>query len=285
VTQIKLSWDDDDDDDSGGPDSREGQKVKITATIKNIGNRNAPSSKTSFVLDGVTQLGLVNTPALAAGKSADVSVTWDTHGQPGLHTLSVTADANNAIIETNESNNSAQRNVRVRPNKVGNGDFEDDDNNDGRPDDWDDDDDDDDDDDGNDAGRTSWSQGGSHGERSASIQGNGGNAALLGAPSWTSAPIAVVPGETLTLSVWVNSTGTSSAASAGLAYLGPAGELLGTVTLITTPLATNGFQTLENTLVVPSGVAQVRLMLIGFAPTDLATSGTVTFDDVGLFGE
>jgi hypothetical protein len=281
VTQIKLSWDDDDDDDDGGPDPREGQNVKITATIKNIGNRNAPSSKTRFVLDGTTQLGLVNTPALAAGKSAKVSVTWDTHGQSGNHVITVTADANGAIVETNESNNSAQRNVRVRPNRVDDGDFEDDDDDDGHPDGWDD----DDDDDGDDAGTTSWSQGGSHGAHSASIQGNGGNVALLGAPSWTSAPIPVIPGETLTLSMWVNATGASSAASAGLAYLGPAGELLGKVTLITAPLTTSGFQTLENTLVVPAGVAQVRVLLIGFAPTDLATNGTVTFDDVGLFGE
>jgi hypothetical protein len=31
-------------------------------------------------------------------------------------------------------------------------------------------------------------------------------------------------------------------------------------------------------------VAQVRVKLIGFSPTDLRTSGTVKFDEVGLFG-
>jgi hypothetical protein len=34
---------------------------------------------------------------------------------------------------------------------------------------------------------------------------------------------------------------------------------------------------------IPAGVASVRVSLSGFAPTDVATAGTVTFDDVGLF--
>jgi hypothetical protein len=34
---------------------------------------------------------------------------------------------------------------------------------------------------------------------------------------------------------------------------------------------------------IPAGVAQVRIVLTGFAPTDLATAGSATFDDVGLF--
>jgi hypothetical protein len=29
----------------------------------------------------------------------------------------------------------------------------------------------------------------------------------------------------------------------------------------------------------------VRVVLFGFAPTDLRTAGTVIFDDVGLYGE
>jgi hypothetical protein len=34
---------------------------------------------------------------------------------------------------------------------------------------------------------------------------------------------------------------------------------------------------------IPLGVAQARVVLFGFAPTDTATAGTVTFDDVGVF--
>jgi hypothetical protein len=46
-----------------------------------------------------------------------------------------------------------------------------------------------------------------------------------------------------------------------------------------------GFTTLEQAVTLPIGVAQVRVVLTGFAATDTATNGTVTFDDVGLFGQ
>ena len=48
------------------------------------------------------------------------------------------------------------------------------------------------------------------------------------------------------------------------------------------PLTTAGFTTLSQTVTIPAGVARVRVSLTGFAPTDVATRGTVTFDDVGL---
>jgi hypothetical protein len=34
---------------------------------------------------------------------------------------------------------------------------------------------------------------------------------------------------------------------------------------------------------IPPLVTQVRVVLTGFAPTDLTTRGTVTFDDVGVY--
>lgn len=58
---------------------------------------------------------------------------------------------------------------------------------------------------------------------------------------------------------------------------------IGTATVITAPLAINGFATLESGVAVPVGVAEVRVVLAGFSPLDLHTAGTVTFDDVGLF--
>lgn len=36
-------------------------------------------------------------------------------------------------------------------------------------------------------------------------------------------------------------------------------------------------------MTIPPGVAQVRVRLSAFAPTDQATAGRVRFDDVGLF--
>ena len=109
--------------------------------------------------------------------------------------------------------------------------------------------------------------------------------ALSGMPTWTSAPIDVAPGETLSLRVSVSSAGLSSAPGVGLAYLGAAGQVLNTVRLVEVPLVTSGFTTLERTLSLPPGVVKVRVVLFGFSPADVATAGTVTFDDVGLFSE
>jgi len=59
--------------------------------------------------------------------------------------------------------------------------------------------------------------------------------------------------------------------------------VLDTVTVLTAPVGASGFQTLESAITVPAGAAQARIVLRGFSPTDLATRGAVTFDDVGLF--
>lgn len=64
--------------------------------------------------------------------------------------------------------------------------------------------------------------------------------------------------------------------------MGPAGLVLDTARTLTAPLSTVGFATLERAVTIPAGVAQVRFVLTGFAPTDTRTSGTVTFDRVGL---
>jgi hypothetical protein len=258
---------------------RAGQSVTLTATVTNGGDVAAGASQTEFLRNGVL-LGRVNTPALEPGQSVDVSVAWDTRGQQGAHVIRATADWNNAVAESDETNNSREITVTVRGNRVQNADFEVDADSDGRPDHWQD-----EDDDQGRAGHNTWSQGGSHGAHSVSSAGNGGNAALAGSPTWTSDAIAVTPGETLELVADVRSTGLSSAPTAGLVYLGPLGEIVGTVRLLIAPLQTTGFTTLVNTATVPLGVVQVRLVLTAFAPTDIATAGTVTFDDVGLFAQ
>jgi hypothetical protein len=107
---------------------------------------------------------------------------------------------------------------------------------------------------------------------------------LQGVPTWTSDPIEVTPGEALDLRVSVRTDGVSSAPGVGLAYLGAAGDLLDTVRLIKVPLVTDGLATREKSVTLPPGVVKVRVVLFGFAATDLRTAGTVTFDDVGLFG-
>ena len=46
------------------------------------------------------------------------SVVWDTHSQNGSHTITATADPGNAIVESNEGNNTGSRSVTVQGGKV-----------------------------------------------------------------------------------------------------------------------------------------------------------------------
>jgi hypothetical protein len=260
--------------------------------VKNNGNGPAGASTTQFLLDGVTILGTAATPALNPGTTATHSVQWDTRSQKGQHTIRVTADASipQTVTESNEGNNSSTVTVNVQGNKVKNQSFEQgggaepssgagtmsaESQSSGGPAYWS----------GSStgAGTATWSDGGSDGAKSAGISGNGGSAGS-GSPSWTSDPIAVVPGEVLTLAVAVQSQAASSGASTGLVYLGAAGNVLQTVNLISAPLTTSGFAKLEQVVTIPAGVTQVRVKLVGFSPADLRTSGTVKFDEVGLFG-
>ena len=260
---------------AGNSKGREGEKVTVTATIRNTGSTGAGSSKTEFLLDGSTVLGLVDTPAIPAGGSAQVSVLWDTRNVKGAHTIRATADRTGLVTEDSETNNSGTLTVTVKGNKVTNGSFEQSSSSGAGPAAWTS---------SGGAGSTSTtSSGGTDGSQAVTITGNGGNAALTGSPSWTSDPIAVQAGEVLDVVASVKAQGLSSAAGVGLVYLGAAGEVLRTVSVLTAPLTTSGFAQLEETVTVPAGVTQVRVVLTGFAPTDLATKGTVTFDDVGVF--
>jgi serine protease AprX len=271
VTAIRLTG-----SDGPGNSFRQKETVTITATVSNIGATQAGSSKTEFLLDGTTVLGLVDTGSIAPNASRDVSIAWNTRHVPtGDHQLTVTADRNDEVAETTNANNSNSGNVTIRGNKVRNSSFEQDANPDGAPDDWSG--------QSTGAGSAETADGGSDGSSSAQTSGNGGNAALHGAPTWTSAPIAVTPGSVLDFEASVSSTSLSSPASAGLAYLNAVGAVVGRVTLVTAPLGTVGFDTLEQVVTIPAGVAQVRVVLTGFSPTDLATAGSTSFDDVGLF--
>jgi subtilisin family serine protease len=243
--------------------------VPISATITNEGTEAAPATTTEFLLDGTTVLGLIGTPVLAPGESATVSVSLDTRAMKGDHVVTATADKLDEADELDESNNLGRLTFSVKGNRVQNPSFDQPSSDGSGPASWS----------GSDtqAGSTSWSGG------SVSITGTGGNALLSGSPSWTSDPIAVTPGEALDFVVSVRASGLSSAPNAGLLYLGAAGQVLGTAKLITAPLVTVGFETLEQAVTIPAGVSHARVVLTGFAPTDLATAGSVAFDDVGLF--
>lgn len=255
--------------------AREGEKITITATITNAGSVGASASNSEILLDGVTVLGTVDTPTIPAGGMTTVSVNWDTRSVRGEHTMRVTADHTDTVAESDETNNAATFTVTVKGNKVANGSFEQSNASGTGPAAWS----------GSDtnAGNTSWSEGGSDGGRSVSVSGNGGNALIAGSPSWTSDAIAVTPGEMLTLAVTARSDNTSSPATAELVYLDATGNALCLFTALTAPRTTGGFATVQQLITIPAGVAQVRIVLRGFAPNDVATAGAVTFDEIGLF--
>src|SRR5437660_2861260 len=99
--------------------ARQGDKVTFTATIKNQGQASAVASKTEFLLDGTTVLGLIDTPALAPGASATVTVNWLTASpKKGQHTIKATADKTNVVPESNEANNTKTITVSIQGNKT-----------------------------------------------------------------------------------------------------------------------------------------------------------------------
>ena len=256
---------------------RASEPVTISATVENRGAGAAEASSTLFAIDGLDHLGSAETPALAAGGSTLVSVEWDTRGHNGEHVLRVTADGGEALAEEREDNNWATRNITVRGNRVENGSFEQPAPEGDAPAAWQG--------EPTGAGQTSWSEEASDGRRAVTISGTGKSVALHGMPSWSSAPISVSAGERLILTADVHSIRLSSAPTVSLAYLDAAGGLLQTVSALSAPLASDGFVALEQTLEVPAGVSQLRIVLHGFAATDLATSGTVAFDGIGLYEE
>ncbi len=249
----------------------DGSTALITATIANEGTGAAGASTTAFVLDGQTALGSVETPAIPAGGSVQVSLPWSTKGVKGEHTIRVTADSAGAVEELDEANNAGVLTVTVKGNKVKNGSFEHAAADGSGPEAWTA--------SSTGAGTTSWSQ--ESGQ--ASITGTGGSVPLAGAPSWTSEPIPVTPGEVLDLDLSVKTVQASSAPSVNLVYVGPAGLVLDTVKAVSAPLSTGGFVTLERAITIPFAVTAVRVVLTGFAATDTRTSGTVVFDHVGLY--
>jgi hypothetical protein len=99
--------------------ARQGDKVTFTATITNVGQQSAGASKTEFLLDGATVLGLIDTPALGPGASATVTVNWLTaSAKKGQHTIKATADKTNVVAESNEANNTRTITVSIQGNKT-----------------------------------------------------------------------------------------------------------------------------------------------------------------------
>lgn len=271
---------------------KQGDRVLIRTTITNAGPGHADNSQTEIRVDDEL-LGVVQTAAIPPGQAVEISIEWRTGQANGEHLITATADIDDAVRETNESNNTGRLTVEVRGNQVHNGDFEQPNETEDGPAGWTA--------TSTGAGTASWNEepaqpsGDEPGEpdepaepatnRSVSIRGTGRSVLLHGLPVWTSDAISVSPGQMLTVSVDVRTQGMSSAPTIGLAYLGTTGKVLQTVSVLTVPLQTDGFTTIEQLATVPLDATAVRIVLTGFSATDTKTRGTVTFDNVGLFAE
>jgi hypothetical protein len=97
----------------------QGNDQVVVAVVHNVGTATASNVKVRFAVDGAP-VGTVQTiGSIAPGSTGRASVSWDTHGQNGSHTIAVTADPGNLIPEANESNNTGSRTVTVQGSKVG----------------------------------------------------------------------------------------------------------------------------------------------------------------------
>lgn len=246
----------------------------LTATVTNNGTETAENFTVQFLEAGIHLADSAVVAALDAGQTTTVSYTWNTfYNRNSTVTFTAVADPDDIVDESDESNNQATRTVIFQGSKVFNGSFEQSSNGQS-PDGW------------TGSGSTGYDNSGSNssqGSGAVSVTGAGLPASVLN-PTWTSAPIDVVPGETYNLALTVNAIGASSAPRVRIVYLNALGNVLSTVNgIVTTLNGTTGLQQVTGQIVIPAGVAQVKLLLVGFSPTDLNTQGTIWFDNVWMW--
>lgn len=95
------------------------EPASITAIIRNTGNATSAPSQTMFTLDGTTVLGSIETPALAPGGTAEVVMPWDPADlDNGEHTITVFADEQSTVDESNESNNDISVTVTITAGRI-----------------------------------------------------------------------------------------------------------------------------------------------------------------------
>ena len=85
--------------------------MSFTVAVHNRGTSGAGASVTRLTAGATTLSG--STPAVAAGSTVDVAITGTWTATSGGATLTATADAANAVAETNESNNGLSRTIVV----------------------------------------------------------------------------------------------------------------------------------------------------------------------------
>jgi hypothetical protein len=99
----------------------EGDMIHIFASIHNIGGSPAYNFTVEFWDDtcegcpAVYLIGEDSIPELQPGHLSNVTVPWDTTGQPGDNVITVIADPLNLVLESDEDNNEASKSIYVKP--------------------------------------------------------------------------------------------------------------------------------------------------------------------------
>ena len=87
--------------------SPDAQSIETKVTVSNAGDVASAATTIQYMLDGSTDLGVLDIDALDAGSSKDYSKTWTLASAlaTGQYTLNVAVDPGNAVAEGNEANN------------------------------------------------------------------------------------------------------------------------------------------------------------------------------------
>jgi hypothetical protein len=227
------------------------RQATLSATVTNEGDAGANGVVVQF-RDGDTVVGTSEPVSLGSGESAVLSVAWDTSAVKGERVVTAVVDPAGAVAESEEDDNALTRRITVRGNRVENGSFEQ--STAGTP--------------------TGWSGGvGTSYDDSGAHATDGKGAVALAGPTatWTAAPVAVTPGEKLSLAF--DAVGPVPAVR--LTFVDSAGSVLSTLTTKVTSVAGE----VTGTVTVPAGASRMRLTLAGTG----AVGQTSWLDDVWLW--
>jgi len=89
-----------------------GDNVTFNATIENQGGGTAAASRAICYIDG-QGMGYLNIPEMVSGNETTVTIPWIAVN--GSHTISVVADCDNQLIESNEDNNKLTKTIPIIP--------------------------------------------------------------------------------------------------------------------------------------------------------------------------
>ena len=89
-------------------DAKIGDKITITAKVENQGIAKATFARTTLFIDG-TEAGYVDTPEIDADSTATADFPWTVTAGP--HEISVLANSNNTVLESNLTNNAKSRSI------------------------------------------------------------------------------------------------------------------------------------------------------------------------------